>query len=135
MASSSEKEAFAKRLREHLPRDIKGGTALAREFNLRHQLGDPVSAQTAHKWYTGLTIPKPEKLLTLAEWLKVDVHYLHYGPSPTANPKKAARPKHKYPPSPESIDLATKIESLPPKDRNFVEEFVERLYGDDQHGE
>ncbi len=37
----------------------------------------------------------------------------------------------KYPPTPETIELASKIASLMPKDRNLVEEMIERFYGED----
>ncbi|HZZ14251.1 MAG TPA: XRE family transcriptional regulator [Paraburkholderia sp.] len=130
MPNVKEKSAFAKRLRDSLePLKIRGGTKLAEQFNLRHRGEFPVSAQTAHKWLRGTTIPMPDKLQTLADWLKVDVHWLHYGPSPGARQKQMARGE-KYPPSLETIELASKIESLAPKDRNLVEEMIVRFYGD-----
>lgn len=132
MPTVKEKAAFARRLNDLLePLKIRGGTKLAKEFNLRHRGAEPVSTQTAHKWIKGTTIPMPDKLRTLAEWLKVDLHWLHYGPSPGARLKPLARGE-KYPPSAETIELASKIESLTPKDRNLVEEMIVRFYGEDE---
>jgi transcriptional regulator with XRE-family HTH domain len=130
MPTSREKLAFARRLQDLIARKhVKGGTQLAREFNLLHRGESPVSPQTAHKWLTGRTIPTPDKLQTLAGWLGVGVHWLHYGPPPP--PDVRSRPLAaggKYPLTPETIELASKIEALDPKDRNFLEEFVDRLY-------
>ena len=83
MPTDKEKAAFAKRLKDLLePLKIRGGTKLAEQFNLRYRGERPVTPQTAHKWLTGTTIPKPDKLRTLAEWLNVKEHWLHYGPPP-----------------------------------------------------
>jgi transcriptional regulator with XRE-family HTH domain len=130
MPTSKEKSAFAKRLQDQIARkNVKGGTQLAKQFNLLHRGEAPVSPQTAHKWLTGRTIPTPDKLQTLADWLGVGVHWLHYGPPPpVAARSKPLAPGEKYPLTPEAIELASKIEALDPKDRHFLEEFVERLY-------
>ncbi|WP_310640749.1 helix-turn-helix domain-containing protein, partial [Burkholderia cenocepacia] len=92
------------------PEKVTGATELANRFNLRHRGAQPVSPQTAHKWLTGRTIPTPDKLATLADWLRVEVHWLHYGPSPSviehATPQPLPRDEH-YPPTPETIELAS----------------------------
>jgi transcriptional regulator with XRE-family HTH domain len=130
MPTSKEKLAFAKRLQDQIARkNVKGGTQLAKEFNLLHRGEAPVSPQTAHKWLTGRTIPTPDKLQTLADWLGVGMHWLHYGPPPPVGIKaKPLAPGEKYPLTPEAIVLASKIEALDPKDRHFLEDFVDRLY-------
>lgn len=135
MPTDKEKAAFAKRLKDLLdPLKIRGGTKLAEQFNLRYHGERPVTPQTAHKWLTGTTIPKPDKLRTLAEWLNVKEHWLHYGPSPGASARPMARGE-KYPPTAETIELASKIASLTPKDRNLVEEMIVRFYGEDSDEE
>ncbi|MBB5467893.1 transcriptional regulator with XRE-family HTH domain [Paraburkholderia sp. CI2] len=135
MPTDKEKAAFAKRLKDLLePLKIRGGTKLAEQFNLRYYGERPVTPQTAHKWLTGTTIPKPDKLRTLAEWLNVKEHRLHYGPPPGASARPMARGE-KYPPTPETIELASKIASLTPKDRNLVEEMIVRFYGEDSDEE
>jgi transcriptional regulator with XRE-family HTH domain len=116
------------------PLKIRGGTKLAEQFNLRYRGEREVTPQTAHKWLSGTTIPKPDKLRTLAEWLNVKEHWLHYGPSPGVNARPLARGE-KYPPSAETIELASKIESLTPKDRFLVEEMIVRFYGEDAEEE
>jgi transcriptional regulator with XRE-family HTH domain len=135
MPTTKEKAAFAKRLRDLLePLKIRGGTKLAEQFNLRYPSDTPVTPQTAHKWLTGTTIPKPDKLRVLAEWLGASEHWLHYGPSPGAKARALTRGE-KYPPTPETIELASKIASLTPKDRFLVEEMIVRFYGNDDDAE
>ena len=137
MPTPEEKAAFTERLKfalQRSPEKVTGATELALHFNLRHRGAHPVSPQTAHKWLTGTTIPKPDKLRTLAEWLNVNEHWLHYGPAPGTSSRPMARGE-KYPPTPETIELASKIASLTPKDRNLVEEMIVRFYGEDSDEE
>ena len=84
MPTNEEKSAFSRRLELALrrsPEPVQGATELALRFNLRYR-GNAVSAQTAHKWLTGRAIPTNDKLATLAAWLNVSEHWLHYGPPP-----------------------------------------------------
>jgi transcriptional regulator with XRE-family HTH domain len=138
MPISNEKQAFADRLKLALrraPGKPDGPTELARFFNLRY-LGTPVSTQTVDKWLKGRAIPKLDKLETLAKALRVDLHWLRYGPPPKGTPAAKRKPKplpppdEKYPASTESLELATKIESLMPHHRYLVQELVEQFYGD-----
>jgi transcriptional regulator with XRE-family HTH domain len=140
MPTTNEKRAFADRLKlamRRVPEKPDGPTELARFFNLRFE-GSPVSTQTVDKWLKGRTIPKLDKLETLASALGVDLHWLHYGPSPkvTATTKKKPKPapprppEEKYPASAESLELANKIESLMPHHRYLVQELVAQFYGD-----
>lgn len=133
MPTKEEKAAFSKRLELALrrnPEPVQGATELALRFNLRHP-GNAVSAQTTHKWLTGRAIPTSDKLATLAVWLNVSEHWLHYGPPPTALKASEHRPDYQVPrvekPSPEAIALALKIQSLPPHRRYLLEELVEQL--------
>lgn len=135
MPTPEEKAAFTERLKfamKRAPEKLRGGTDLAMHFNLRYH-GEPVSPQTAHKWLTGRTIPKEDKLRTLAEWLSVALHWLHYGPPSggavsTTVPKPLPRDE-KYPLSPEALELASKIEALSPHHRYLVEELISEFYG------
>lgn len=147
MPTNDEKAAFSKRLELGLrrsPEPVRGATELALRFNLRHR-GNAVSAQTAHKWLTGRAIPTKDKLTTLAEWLNVSEHWLHYGPAPEkflkASEQKAAyraqqtgkspaTAKSASKPSPEALSLAAKIQTLPPHRRYLVEELVVQLLAD-----
>ncbi|KIG02510.1 transcriptional regulator [Caballeronia concitans] len=134
MPTPQEKADFSERLKFSMtrsPERMRGATDLANKFNLRFQ-GEPVSAQTAHKWLTGRSIPTVDKLELLAEWLKVDLHWLHYGPPPSGSsqttPKPLARDE-KYPASEETLELASKIEALSPHHRYLLEELIDQFYG------
>jgi transcriptional regulator with XRE-family HTH domain len=134
MPTPQEKADFSERLKfcmARSPEKMRGATDLANRFNLRYQ-GESVSAQTAHKWLTGRSIPTVDKLQTLSEWLKVDLHWLHYGPPPSGNPQttpKPLGPNDDYPASDETLELASKIEALSPHHRYLLEELVEQFYG------
>lgn len=89
-----EKLAFAERLRIALKRGAKGvstATELANQFNLRHH-NEPITAQAAQKWLTGKAIPTADKIETLAVWLNVSAHWLHYGPAPLPRQQQDASP-------------------------------------------
>lgn len=145
MPTNEEKAAFSKRLTFALrrsPEQVRGATELALRFNLRHR-GNAVSAQTAHKWLSGRAIPAKDKLTTLAQWLQVSEHWLHYGP-PTegilklgqelsaygATPAARTGAKSTHKPTPEALALAAKIQALPPHRRYLVEELVAQLSQD-----
>jgi transcriptional regulator with XRE-family HTH domain len=139
MPTIDEKAAFSERLKfamKRAPEKLRGSTDLALHFNLRHHGEHPVSPQTAHKWLSGRTIPTDDKLRTLADWFKVDVHWLHYGPPPggmTSAVPKPIRRDEKYPLSQETIELASKIEALSPHHRYLVQELIAEFYGDAEH--
>ena len=105
MPSLDEKLAFSERLKfalQRSPEKPSEATELALHFNLRYRGAQPVSAQTTHKWLTGRTIPTVDKLVTLTEWLRVDLHWLHYGPPPSnsaGTPNPLPRDE-RYPPRP-----------------------------------
>ncbi len=136
MPTIDEKTAFSERLKFALlrsPEKVMGGTELALHFNLRHHGDNSISPQTAHKWLSGRTIPTADKLVTLADWLRVDLHWLHYGPPPNASARTTPKPlprDEKYPLTPETIELASKIEALSPHHRYLVQELIEQFYGD-----
>lgn len=122
--------AFSKRLK-HAVKNTVGRALRPKEFILEFQFrhhGEPVSNQAIYKWLNGTVIPKSENMATLVEWLKVDEHWLRYGPSPSAANPQAGSRDTKYPLQQETIELATKIESLSPNDRHMMEELVDRLY-------
>lgn len=75
-----EKLEFGQRLREAME---KAGYAvrpsvLEREFNTRYW-GSSVTLQAVNRWLNGQAIPAQDKLLVLAEWLKVEPHVLRFG--------------------------------------------------------
>lgn len=95
MPLTDEKLAFAERLLIALkrgPKSIETATALANQFNLRHP-NEPITTQAAQKWLTGKAMPTPDKIETLAEWLKVSAHWLRNGPPPAPNKKPSGTGK------------------------------------------
>ena len=78
MEKSSEK--FAKRLRAAMqaagyePKPA----ILEREFNLRY-MGKPMTLHGVRRWLLGESLPKQDKVLVLAEWLRVPPQQLRYG--------------------------------------------------------
>lgn len=51
---------------------------LEREFNL-HYWGKPMTLHGVRRWLLGETMPKQDKLESLAEWLRIEPHYLRFG--------------------------------------------------------
>ena len=80
MATASETEAFAQRLKQAL----EGGgvraspTVVANEFNLRYW-GRSITPHTARNWLLGKSIPTQDKLRVLSEWLQVSPDALRFG--------------------------------------------------------
>lgn len=134
MPSDIEKQSFSRRLRAALDHatKVRGATDLAREFNLQHRDGDGVSVQSAHKWLSGKAIPTADKLGTLARWLGISEHWLHYGPPPEVEAPGALSAQHGpdgLARSNECMSLARRIEALSPRHRLLVEEIVMQFYG------
>ncbi len=78
MEKSNEK--FAKRLRSAMqsagyePKP----SVLEREFNQRYW-GSPMTLHGVRRWLLGESLPKQDKVLVLAEWLRVPPQQLRYG--------------------------------------------------------
>jgi hypothetical protein len=76
-----EKAAFSDRLRQAIADfddKLLSPTVLAREFNRRSRQST-VGVTATQKWLAGEAIPRQEKLLFLATWLRVSVQWLRYG--------------------------------------------------------
>jgi hypothetical protein len=80
MATQTETEAFAQRLRRALEASgVRASpTVLANEFNLRFW-GRSVTPHTARNWLLGKAIPTQDKLRVLADWLSVSPDELRFG--------------------------------------------------------
>jgi transcriptional regulator with XRE-family HTH domain len=78
-----EARKFADRLRTALKdAGIKvSATVVANEFNLRYW-GEGISSHAARNWLMGVSIPKQDKLMVLAKWLKVSPEGLLFGTPP-----------------------------------------------------
>ncbi|MBK9614368.1 MAG: transcriptional regulator [Uliginosibacterium sp.] len=76
----TEKAEFAERLKQAMRNagyELRPGV-LAKEFNTRYW-GKSVSFQAASSWLKGVSVPEQDKLVVLAEWLKVEPQLLRYG--------------------------------------------------------
>lgn len=82
MATTSETEAFAKRLKQALEGSgVRASpTVVANEFNLRYW-GRSITSHTARNWLLGKSIPMQDKLRVLADWLQVSPDELRFGRS------------------------------------------------------
>lgn len=80
MATTSETEAFAKRLKDALDGcGVRASpTVVANEFNLRYW-GRSITSHTARNWLLGKSIPTQDKLRVLADWLQVSPDELRFG--------------------------------------------------------
>jgi transcriptional regulator with XRE-family HTH domain len=79
--STEERRAFSERLQQALQNADyapQSPTQLAREFNVRFS-GSPVTVHAARKWLVGEAIPTQDKLLALAQWLRVPAQWLRFG--------------------------------------------------------
>lgn len=54
---------------------------LASEFNLRYW-GHSISTHAARNWLLGVSVPKQDKLIVLADWLRVTPEALLFGTDP-----------------------------------------------------
>lgn len=76
----SQKIEFAERLKEAMQSagyEPRPGV-LEKEFNTRYW-GRAVSFQAASRWLKGLSIPEQDKLVVLADWLRVEPQVLRFG--------------------------------------------------------
>lgn len=77
---SDAKKEFAKRLCDAMERagyEAKPAV-LEREFNLKY-LGSPMTLHGVRRWLRGETLPPPDKIDVLANWLDVDPQLLRFG--------------------------------------------------------
>lgn len=69
---NNSKAIFSKKLAEAMQNSGYRAepAVLEREFNLRHY-GKPMTLHGVRKWLIGESIPPYEKIITLAQWLKI----------------------------------------------------------------
>ncbi len=125
----NEKAAFGKRLTRLLGEADIGTaspTSIAREFNRRHP-GKPVTVQAVRKWIDGEAIPAGDKIRTLAKWLKVSPHWLHYGENEKNVSALKVEEEHSIYGEEASATLLDDYERLSAKHKAMVCEFVKAL--------
>ena len=74
------KQNFAKRLMDAMiALNLEPKPAvLERQFNL-HYSGEPMTLHGVRRWLRGETLPAQDKLIALAEWLRIPPDELRYG--------------------------------------------------------
>ena len=98
-------------------------TVVANEFNLRYW-GEGISSHAARNWLMGVSIPKQDKLMVLAKWLKITPEGLLFG-TPPSRPADETMPSEQV----NLVDqqLIARYFSLQPEQRRVVREVVEGL--------
>jgi hypothetical protein len=99
-----------------------GPAMLSREFNLRYW-GKSISLQAMRKWLNGEAIPAQDKLLTLAEWLKIQPQILRYGSAAEMALKQQEKlwwESATY----KERELFEQVLALPPEQRRVIQEVV-----------
>jgi len=129
-----EKQAFAQRLKQALkrsPKKVETPAELALQFNLRHP-HEPITPQAAQKWLTGMARPTPDKIDTLASWLRVSAQWLRFGIAEKASPPVARAVHERIADDPVSltadeIKLIARLRGLSEHRRYLVAEIVEQF--------
>lgn len=146
------KNEFSSLLREAL-RDVRGrvpsAAVIAREFNLRAVGVEPVTQESVRRWLRGISMPEEKKMAILVSWLDLDLsavmkraHSAAYNGNGYGNGNGTGRALadvlHRHPSASHSgevdrqtLERAKMINRLSPKDRQLIEEFMNRL---DQRG-
>ncbi len=55
---------------------VPSAAFLAKEFNIRTDVTEPITQESARRWLRGLAIPELDKLLVLRSWLDLDLNAL-----------------------------------------------------------
>ncbi|MBS0308621.1 MAG: hypothetical protein JSS58_06585 [Proteobacteria bacterium] len=82
-SATAERAAFSERLRRAISQfddSLLSATVLAREYNRRSRTST-VGVTGVQKWLGGEAIPQQDKLVFLANWLRVSVQWLRFGDS------------------------------------------------------
>lgn len=128
MPTQLQKVEFSERLQQSLARagvSASSPTQLARKFNLLSP-GNPVSPQAVRRWLEGTAIPTQDKLVVLADWLRVSAEWLRFGDAGKMTKTKQAVIQDQQP-SYDPRTLATMVELLTPANREAVWLMVKSL--------
>lgn len=124
------KRDFSDRLRAAMARQgyRASATLLEQEFNLRCRPGMvPISTQAAWNWLNGKAIPTHERIVVLADWLKMEPSALLFGEEPRVQQADAAAL-----PIPERLDHLDRefLQAyllLPEVERRLLQEIMRRF--------
>jgi transcriptional regulator with XRE-family HTH domain len=125
----SDAELFGNRLRL-LMREaghMASPTVLANEFNLLYW-GEGITSHAARNWLNGVSLPKPDKLRVLADWLQVRPQYLLFGEEIPGHTPRISDDAHLALPAMADDTMLFKYHSLAHDHRRMVREVVAGLY-------
>jgi transcriptional regulator with XRE-family HTH domain len=128
-AFKSDSEQFGNRLRQ-LMREAgykPSPTILANEFNLLYW-GEGITSHAARNWLNGVSLPKPDKLRVLADWLQVSPQYLMFGVEHVGFQPHVSEDKPKDAGSVADDTMIHKYQALAHDHRRMVREVVAGLY-------
>jgi hypothetical protein len=119
-----QKAEFAERLKEAM---LRAGyeprpSILEKEFNTRYW-GRAVSFQAVARWLKGMSIPEQDKLLVLAEWLRVEPQTLRFGAG-TMQRVAEANQRFENAINYQDRNVFEAFLSLPPQQKNIVSEVI-----------
>ena len=119
-----EAQRFSQRLREAM---LAAGyetrpVVLEREFNQRFW-GKPVTVQAVRRWLNGGAVPTQDRLQILAEWLKVDPHWLRFGEKLSGSAQQQ-RVRWDAKMTPKEREAVEAFVGLPPEKRKMVGEII-----------
>ena len=123
-----EKTKFAARLRAAM-RDARideSGTVLMKRFNARYS-GVSVTSQTVSGWLGGKSMPRQDKVRTLADVLDVDFAYLLTGKKPPGGVRETDASSWRERASAKEKSAIDTFLDLPIKHRELVSAMIEAL--------
>jgi hypothetical protein len=74
------KEEFSHSLRESLKLQygkLPSAEVVSRDFNLRAHGTTPVTQESVRRWIRGESLPKPDHLIVLMQWLGLDLNEIY----------------------------------------------------------
>lgn len=74
------KETFSHFLRESLKKQygkIPSAEVVSRNFNLRAHGTTPVTQESVRRWIRGESLPTPDHLIVLIQWLRLDLNEIY----------------------------------------------------------
>lgn len=121
-SAAHEKTAFSDRLRRAITEfddSLLSPTVLAREFNRRSRHSS-IGVTATQKWLNGEAIPQQEKLILLANWLKVPVEWLRFG-STTIEPISSGKEQRRL------DKLTSDFAALSERDKKLIEKLMHAM--------
>ncbi|MEY3106172.1 MAG: hypothetical protein RIT35_335 [Pseudomonadota bacterium] len=86
------KDAFSHALRESLKLQygkLPSAEVVARNFNLRAHGTTPVTQESVRRWIRGESLPKPDHLIILVQWLHLNLNQIYENESHTESACKS----------------------------------------------